>query len=141
MIKLIKKSSDILAYESSLKQKEDLINDLERYASYFRGKDYYKDQSYLLFQAKSGSFSRSAGNINSWRSTGIHNENNFLLSAVNNASGNPPRLLNQNPRLGVTFIGNLLKQGKIAYYHSFVIHIYIIHKLQKRSNDNPDMTI
>ena len=39
MIKLVKTvSSDILSYESRLKQKEDITNDLERDASYFRSK-------------------------------------------------------------------------------------------------------
>ena len=30
-------SSKVLSYEYKLKQREDIINDLERYASYFRG--------------------------------------------------------------------------------------------------------
>ena len=29
----------MLSYEHKLKQREDIINDLERYASYFRGKN------------------------------------------------------------------------------------------------------
>ena len=32
-------SSKMLSYEHKLKQREDIINDLERYASYFRGKN------------------------------------------------------------------------------------------------------
>ena len=47
------KSSDILSYESRLKQKEDITNDLERNASYFRGKNYFGDdgmQNYLAFK-------------------------------------------------------------------------------------------
>ena len=31
-------SSKVLSYEHKLKQREDMVNDLERYASYFRGK-------------------------------------------------------------------------------------------------------
>ena len=37
--KVGKNSCDILSYESKLKQKEDTLNDLERYASYLRGKN------------------------------------------------------------------------------------------------------
>ena len=35
--KVIKNSTDILGFESRLKQKEDTLNDLEREASFFRG--------------------------------------------------------------------------------------------------------
>ena len=39
-----KNSSDILSYESKIKQKEDRIDDLEKKASYFTGKnDFYTD--------------------------------------------------------------------------------------------------
>ena len=31
-------NSNMLSYDNKLKQREDTINDLERYASYFRGK-------------------------------------------------------------------------------------------------------
>ena len=53
--KVKRNSSDILGYESRLKQKENLINDLERDASFFRGDCYYNQQIYLLFEPKSGS--------------------------------------------------------------------------------------
>ena len=51
--KVGKSSSDILSYESRLKQKEDITNDLEKDASYFRGKNYFGDngmQNYFVFQ-------------------------------------------------------------------------------------------
>ena len=136
-----KNSSDILSDESKVKQKEDRIDDLEREASYFKGKDHYKDQSYLLFQPKSASFTRSGGNISNWKTAGVHNNNNINLSAVANSSGVVPELLNQNNRLGVTFAGNLLKQTRIAYIDGTIIHVYIVHKLRKRTNNNPDMSL
>ena len=49
----MKANKNFLAYENRLIQKEDRINSLERETSFFRGKDCYKDQSYLLFQPKS----------------------------------------------------------------------------------------
>ena len=109
-----KSSSDILSYESRLKQKEDIISDLERETSYFRGKDYYKYQSYLLFQPKPSSFSRSGATISTCILTGIHNESNISLNAVANSSSVIPKLLNQNNRLLVNFSGNLLKQSRIV---------------------------
>ena len=72
-----KNASDILGYESRLKQKEDLVNNLERDASFFRSNYYYNQQSYLLFEPKASSFNRTGGNINNWKSTGIHNERNI----------------------------------------------------------------
>ena len=46
-------SSKVLSYEHKLKQREDIINDIERVASYFRGKNYFDEdgtQNYLAFQ-------------------------------------------------------------------------------------------
>ena len=133
MTELKKNSSDILGYEGRLKQKEDLINDLERDPSSFRGDYYYNQQTYLLFEPKSGSLNRNASNINGWKSTGIHNDGATTdLISVANLSNALRKLLNQNNRLGITFTGNLLKQDKIAYYHGEVANIYIVYKLQKK---------
>ena len=47
-------SSKVLSYEHKLKQRKDTINDLERHASYFRGKYYFDGsddtQNYVVFQ-------------------------------------------------------------------------------------------
>ena len=83
-----------------------------------------------------------SGNINGWRSTGIHNDGSSTdLSAIPNLTSAVSKLLNQNNRLGVTFAGNLLKQARIAYNHGAIINIYIVYKLQKRNNNNADMTL
>ena len=58
-----KNSTDILSFESRLKQKEDLTNDLEREASFNRGFWYYTQESYFLFDPKSKSFSRSGDQL------------------------------------------------------------------------------
>ena len=93
--KVKRNSSDILSYESRLKQKEDLINDLERNASFFRGNYYYNQQIYLLFEPKSGSLDRNVSNINGWNSTGIHNDGTATdLISVANSSNALPKLLN-----------------------------------------------
>ena len=49
----------MLSYEHKLKQTEDKINDLERDAFYFRGKNYFGDdgiQNYFVFQPVSKYF-------------------------------------------------------------------------------------
>ena len=108
--KVTKNSSDILGFEHRLVQKEYILDDVQRELSFFKGFNYYNQQSYFLFEPKSKSFSRNGSAINSWLSTGIHNDNkNTDLFSVNNPNNNSPTLLNQNNRLGVTFGGNYMK--------------------------------
>ena len=100
-------TTDILGFESRLKQKKDTLNDLEKEASFFRGKN-----SYFLFESRSKSFNKSGESISSWKSTGIHNNsNNTDLFSVNISNNVSPTLLNQDNRLGVTFSGNFMKQN------------------------------
>ena len=51
--KVDKNSSGILLYKSRLKQNGDTVHNLERYASYLRGKNFFGHdgtQNYLVFQ-------------------------------------------------------------------------------------------
>ena len=73
-------SSKVLSYEHKLKQREDTVNDLERDASYFRGKNYFGDdgmQNYFVFQPMYKYFKKvidSTNNIvyvNYWQSKGL----------------------------------------------------------------------
>ena len=84
--KVLKNTSDILGFESRLKQKEDLTTELEREASFFRGLYYYNYQIYLLFQPKFSSFNytKNNGRISNWKSKGIRNANSIdLIGATN----------------------------------------------------------
>ena len=69
-----KNSTDILGFESRLKQKEDTLNEVQGEESLGRSFYYYNQQSYFLFESKSKSYNRNGGIINSWISTGIHND-------------------------------------------------------------------
>ena len=51
-----KNASDILGFESRLKQKEHVVNENERGLSFNRGFFYYLQQSYLVCECKSSSF-------------------------------------------------------------------------------------
>ena len=77
--KVTKNSTNILGFQSRLKQKEDTLIDSEREASFFRGSYYYNQNSYFLFESRSKSFSKSGGSISSWKSTGIHNDSNNVF--------------------------------------------------------------
>ena len=50
------------------------LNDVQREASFGRGNYYYNQQSYFFFEPKSKSYNKNGGVINSWTSTGIHND-------------------------------------------------------------------
>ena len=83
--KVTKNSTDILDFESRLKQKEDTLNYLERKSSFSRGNYYFNQQSYFLSESKSKSYDRDGEIINSWVSTRIHNDskNTDLFSVKN----------------------------------------------------------
>ena len=83
--KISTNSSEILLYESRLKQKEDVINSLERHASYNRGKTFFGhhgQQNYLVFQLMYEYLKRvivTTNNISTiyvhyWQSKGLSNE-------------------------------------------------------------------
>ena len=68
-----KNASDILALKNKLQQKEYIINENERGLSFNRGFFFYKDQSYLTYECKMGSFGFgvTSRDISEWKSTGI----------------------------------------------------------------------
>ena len=73
MIKLKKNASDILGFESRLKQKEDIIDDVQIENALTNGRYYYLDKMYLLYECRSFLFKYTSGKINIWKSTGINN--------------------------------------------------------------------
>ena len=83
--KVTKNSTDILDFESRLKQKGDTLNYLERKSSFSGGNYYFNQQSYFLSEPKSKSYDRDGEIINSWVSTRIHNDskNTDLFSVKN----------------------------------------------------------
>ena len=85
-----KSASDILGFESRLKQKEDTINESERGLSFNRGFFYYLQKSHLAYECKSSSFNTTNINkISTWKSTGSFSNN---MIAFKNASGDLPKL-------------------------------------------------
>ena len=64
-----KNVSDILGFESRLKQKEDIIDDVQRENALTNGRDYYLDKMYLLYECRAFSFKYTSDKINLWKST------------------------------------------------------------------------
>ena len=80
-----------MSYEYKLKQREDTINDLERDASYFKGKNYFTSedgtQNHLVFQASQKYFNSNWNQEGFWRSKGFFNQYLFFNHTnVNNIS-------------------------------------------------------
>ena len=68
-----KNASDILSFKSRLKQKEDIVDEVQRENALTSGRDYYLDKMYLLYECKAFSFKYTSGKINLWKSTGLNN--------------------------------------------------------------------
>ena len=77
----------MLSFEHKLKQREDIINDLERYASYFRGKNYFDA---LGFQVGEKYFKNNIGSNSSkikiWKSKGLSRQSLDLSGTVGTAN-------------------------------------------------------
>ena len=127
-----KNSSDILALENKLKQKEDTINENERGLSFNRGFFFYKDQSYLIYECKIGSFGfgLTFKDISEWKSTGIYNySSDSNMNAFANAESNLPNLKNDG-RIHVHLSGNHFQQNKVIIpNNNNTINIYCVYKL------------
>ena len=127
-----KNASDILSFESRLKQKKDTINENERGLSFNRGFFYYLQQSCLVYECKSSSFDTNITSttttikISTWKSTGIFSGN---MIAAGNAKGNLPDLKNDG-RMNVYLCGNRFQQNVAGIPNSSnVINIYCVYKL------------
>ena len=107
-------------------------------ATYFRGKNYVDGddgtQSYLVFQPINKYLKTSVKGstiyISSWVLKGLSNEkiSSITLSNYNQA----PSLANDNARMKLKFIGDLLKQDKTTYNHGALVNIYIVYRLSPR---------
>ena len=101
-LKTKKNTSDILGFESRLKQKEDIADEGQRENSFTRGFYYYLQQSYLVYECRYYSFKKDNNdNLTTWISTGIDNLSiNSDLKAIPDATSLLPSLQN-NGRMNV----------------------------------------
>ena len=90
-----KNASDILGFENRLKQKEDIVDEVQREISFNRGFFYYLQQSYLVFECKVNSFAFNNKKITNWRSTGIFNYSDYYsMNGIEDTKTNLPILKN-----------------------------------------------
>ena len=127
-----KNASDILALENKLKQKEDTITENERGLSFNRGFLFYKDESYLTYECKLGSFGFgiTSGDISEWKSTGIHNySSDSKMNAVVDSGGHLPNIKNDG-RIHVHLSRNHFQQNKVIIpNNNNAINIYCVYEL------------
>ena len=131
MIKLKKSASDILGFESRLKQKEDIVDEVQRENALTSGRDYYLDKMYLLYECKAFSFKYTNNKINLWKSNGINNyTSNSDMDAVSIGTTDLPSLVD-NGRMSVKLDGAYFKQTKLVRpNNNNVINIYIVYKIE-----------
>ena len=130
-----------MSYESRVKQKEDTLHDLERYASYLRGKNYFDGsdgtQNYLVFQGVYKYFedvdvSKTLIKFyaNSWISKGIPNEK------INSVTGfRRPCIKYTNARIKLKFDKSILRQ-KSSTSLGLIANSYIVCRLSPRTNSS-----
>ena len=127
-----KNASDILALENKLKQKEDTVNENERGLSFNRGFFFYKDQNYLTYECKAGSFGfgLNTRDITEWKSTGIYNySSDFIMNVVANAKTDLPNFKNDG-RMHAHLNGNHFQQNVAGIPNNDdVINIYCVYRL------------
>ena len=127
-----KNASDILGFESRLKQKEDIVDEVQRENALTSGRDYYLDKMYLLYECKAFSFKYTNNKINLWKSNGINNyTRDSDIDAVSKGTTDLPSLVD-NGRIRVKLAGAYFKQTKLIHpNNNNVINIYIVYKIEQ----------
>ena len=124
-----KNESDILGFESRLKQKEDIVDDGQRENSFTRGFYHYLQKSYLVDECRTNSFKKNtSGKLTTWKSNGIDNLSaNSDLKAISDGALLLPTLENYG-RMTVKFNGNYFVQNKVLHpNNNNVVNIYIVY--------------
>ena len=98
-----------------------------------------KDQSYLVYNCKMGSFSFAANRISAWKLAGIFNYvDNSNMNAVGDTSGNSRDLKNDG-RMRVYLSGNYFKQDKTRIpNNNNAINIYCVYQIEPISSGRDD---
>ena len=138
-----KNASDILGFESRLKQKEDIVDEVQRENALASGRDYYLDKMYLLYQCKAFSFKYTSAKINLWKSTGLNSyRRDSDKDAASVATTSLPSLID-NGRMSVRLESAYFKQMRfVRPNNDNIVNIYIVYLIDPISNSrNTDYTV
>ena len=125
-------SLTIFVTDCRINTNKDTINENERGLSFYRGFFFYKDQSYLTYECKLGSFNFgiNSKDISEWKSTGIYNysSDSNMNAAVNGK--NVLANLENDGRMYVHLNGNHFQQNVANISNnSNAINIYCVYDL------------
>ena len=138
-----KNASDILGFESRLKQKEDIVDEVQRENVLTSGRDYYLDEMYLLYECKAFSFKYISGKINLWKSTRLNNySRDSDMDTVSVATTSLPPLIDNGP-MSIRLEGSYFKQMRLLRPNNDnIVNIYIVYLIDPISNSrNTDYTV
>ena len=138
-----KNASDILGFESRLKQKEDIVDEVQRENALTSGRDYYLDKMYLLYECKAFSFKYTSGKINLWKSAGLNNySRDSDMDAVSVATTNLPPLID-NGQMSARLEGAYFKQMRLLLPNNDnIVNVYIVYLIDPIINSrNTDYTV
>ena len=138
-----KNASDISGFETRLKQKEDIVDEVQRENALTNGRDYYLDKMYLLYERKAFSFKYTSGKINLWKSAGVNNySRDSDMDAVSVETTSLPPLID-NGRMSVRLEGAYFKQTRLLLPNNDnIVNIYIVYLIDPISNSrNTDDTV
>ena len=127
-----KNASDVLGFESRLKQKENIVDEVQRENALTSGRDYYLDNMYLLYNVELFHLNTLIIKlINLWKSTGLNNyTSNSDMDDVSIGTTDLPSLVD-NGRMSVKLDGAYFKQTKLIHpNNNNVINIYIAYKIE-----------
>ena len=137
---IVSNSSEVLTYNNRLNQSKDRIDELERIASYFRGKNYFDGdgtQHFLVFQLVYKYFEDVDASktiikfyANSWISKGLSNEK---ISSVSGFTR--PFIEYTNARIKLRFDGSILRY-KLFTSLGLIANYYIVYRLNLRTNSS-----
>ena len=148
----------MLTYEHKLKQRDDKINDLERDASCFRGKNYFGDdgmqnyfgddgmQNYFVFQLMYKYFKKvidSTDNtvyVHYWQSKGL---SDGKINALGTSSSNyqAPILEYGGTGIRLKFKRDSLRQNKVTYNHGKIVNIYTAFEISSTLTSQSSFTL
>ena len=139
-----KNASNILGFESRLKQKEYIVDEGQRENSFTRGFSHYLQKCYLVYERRMYSFKKNtSGKLATWKSPNIENSSaNSDIKAVGDSHLDLP-VLENNRRINLKFEGNYFVQNKVIHPNNKnVVNIYIVYRLYPISTfRNTDYTI
>ena len=136
-------ANDILGFESRLKQKEDIVDEVQRENALTSGRDYYLGKMYLLYECEAFSFKYTSGKINLWKSTGLNSySRDSDMDAVSVATTSLPPLID-NGQMSVRLEGAYFKQMRLLRPNNDnIVNIYIVYLIDPISNSrNTNYTV